>query len=391
MDILIAAGARPWEQTAIELIESRDDLRLLRRCVDTVDLLAAAPDAAQAIALVDRDLVGLDADTIWQLTGSGVRVYLVATQKPDTAELAQSLGAAGSVDAADLTQFFVTLSAATAAHPDPRSKRTDEPGHGRIVAVWGPAGAPGRTTLALGMADQFAAAVHERVALIDADPYGGAIAGVLGVMDEVSGLLAAIRAANNGHHGAAGQSMYRVGDMDVLTGLPHAHMWMHARAAGFSKVLREARHGWSTTVIDTGFGIEDDSGPEAIAPKRNHLTLMALEAADHIVVCGSGDPVGLSRLVRGLHELHDVLPACEPIVVVNRFRGTLGWARREIADTVERLAGLRPDVFIPYDLHTLDKAVIEGRTVREVDPGCALAAAYAATAGLCGRGAQLAG
>src|SRR5699024_217973 len=270
-------------------------------------------------------------------------------------------------------------------------KRTDEPGHGRIVAVWGPAGAPGRTTLALGLADQFAAAAHERVALIDADPYGGAIAGVLGVMDEVSGLRAAIRAANNGHHGAAGQSMYRVGDMDVLTGLPHAHMWMHARAAGFSKVLREARHGWSTTVIDTGFGIEDDSGPEAIAPKRNHLTLMALETADHIVVCGSGDPVGLSRLVRGLHELHDVLPACEPIVVVNRFRGTLGWARREIADTVERLAGLRPDVFIPYDLHTLDKAVIEGRTVREVDPGCALAAAYAATAGLCGRGAQLAG
>src|SRR5690625_1407082 len=170
MDILIAAGARPWEQTAIELIESRDDLRLLRRCVDTVDLLAAAPDAAQAIALVDRDLVGLDADTIWQLTGSGVRVYLVATQKPDTAELAQSLGAAGSVDAADLTQFFVTLSAATAAHPDPRSKRTDAPCHGRIVAGGGPAGETGRSNLALGKDGRFADTAHERGARIDAAP-----------------------------------------------------------------------------------------------------------------------------------------------------------------------------------------------------------------------------
>lgn len=394
MDILIAAGARSWEQTAIELIETREDLRLLRRCVDTVDLVAAAPDARYAVALVDPDLAGLDADTIWQLTAGGARVFLVSAQSEThrTAELAENLGASGSVDSADLASFLATITTAPQASSDPRLTRepSDEFSNGRILAVWGPAGAPGRTTLAVGLADQFAAAAHERVALMDADPYGGAVAGVLGVMDEVSGLLAAIRAANNGHHGAAGQSMYRVGNMDVLTGLPHAHMWVHARAAGFSKVLREARQGWSTTVIDTGFAIEDDTGPEALAPKRNQLTLMALEAADQIIVCGSGDPVGLSRLVRGLHELHDLVPACEPLVVVNRFRGSLGWPRREIADTVQRLTGRRPDVFVPYDVDTLDRAVIEGRTVREVDPGCEVAAAYAAAAGLCGRGAAVA-
>src|SRR5699024_6337512 len=126
-----------------------------------------------------------------------------------------------------------------------------------------------------------------------------------------------------------------VGGFDILTGLPHAGMWVRARASGFAKGLRELRQRWSTTVIHTGFSIEDDSGPDALGPKHNHLTLMAVEHADHIVVCGSGDPVGLPRLVRGLHELRDVVPSCDPTVVVNRYRSGHGWPRREIADTVE--------------------------------------------------------
>ena len=48
----------------------------------------------------------------------------------------------------------------------------EEPGrHGTVVAVWGPTGAPGRTTVAITLADELARLGHETL-LVDADVYG---------------------------------------------------------------------------------------------------------------------------------------------------------------------------------------------------------------------------
>lgn len=380
MDVLIAAGGGSWEPAALEFVETHAQLTLFRRCVDTVDLLAAAPDVSDGTALVDPDLDGLDTDIVWQLVSAGIRVFLVCSGTADSARIdakSTALGATGVVTDDEFSRMLAAIMSAP-------ERMTTDSAMGRTIAVWGPAGAPGRTTVAVGIADQFAASAHENVVLVDADPYGGAVAPMLGVMDEVSGLVAAIRAASNGRHSATEQSAYRVGAFDVLTGLPHAGMWKHARPAGFDKVLREAKQYWSTTVIDTGFSLEDASGPDSLRPQRNQLTRLALEYADHVVVCGNADPIGLSRLVRGLHELREEIPTCRPIVAVNRFRPGLGWRRSEIAETVQRLAGIRPDVFIPHDLRTLDNAMIEGRTVREAAPDCDLISSFAAVTGLCG-------
>ena len=56
------------------------------------------------------------------------------------------------------------------------------------------------------------------------------------------------------------------------------------------------------------------------------MTLAALDAADEIVVVGSADPVGLSRLARGLVELRERTAGAPVRVVVNRMRPTLGWS-----------------------------------------------------------------
>ena len=49
------------------------------------------------------------------------------------------------------------------------------PSGGRVLVVWGPAGAPGRTTVAVGLSSEIAAAGHECL-LLDVDAYGGAVA-----------------------------------------------------------------------------------------------------------------------------------------------------------------------------------------------------------------------
>jgi Mrp family chromosome partitioning ATPase len=53
--------------------------------------------------------------------------------------------------------------------------RPDAGGRRILAAVWGPKGAPGRTTVAVNLAFEAAAAGGE-VLLVDADTYGGAVA-----------------------------------------------------------------------------------------------------------------------------------------------------------------------------------------------------------------------
>src|SRR3546814_15765417 len=71
------------------------------------------------------------------------------------------------------------------------------PGRGRSVVVWGPTGGPGRTTVALGLAGEMARRGAAPLVL-DVDPWGGSVGQHLGVLAEVSGLLACARAHSPG-------------------------------------------------------------------------------------------------------------------------------------------------------------------------------------------------
>ena len=133
-------------------------------------------------------------------------------------------------------------------------------------------------------------------------------------------------------------------------------------------------------VVDTGFSLEDEPGQDfGSRPSRNAMTLTALDLADEVVVVGAADPVGLSRLARGLVELRDRTGGAPVRVVVNRMRPTLGWSEREIAGMVEgfsRVLGLH---FLPDDRAAADRALVAGRALGEVGD-------IGAAAGLRGRG-----
>src|SRR5436190_2220409 len=70
-----------------------------------------------------------------------------------------------------------------------------------------------------------------RTTLIDADPYGGTVAQVLGVLDEVSGLLAAARLAGSGMLEERFAGVQRALDQrfTVVTGIPRPDRWTEVR------------------------------------------------------------------------------------------------------------------------------------------------------------------
>jgi hypothetical protein len=208
---------------------------------------------------------------------------------------------------------------------------------------------------------------HRPTTLVDADPYGGAVAQQLGILDEVSGLLAAARLTAGGTLPERFGSVVRtVGpDLGVVTGLPRADRWVEVRSGVVEHLLDVGRdHG--QVVVDTGFSLEQDPASDfGSRPSRNQMTIAAIEMADEVVVVGNADPVGLSRLARGLVELRDLSGGAPVRVVVNRMRPTLGWSDKDIAGMVEgftRLTGLH---FLPDDQAAADRAMVAGRAVVE--------------------------
>jgi Flp pilus assembly CpaE family ATPase len=254
-------------------------------------------------------------------------------------------------------------------------------GGGRVVAVWGSTGAPGRTTVAVGVADE-AARLGVSTLLIDADVYGGVVAQVLGLLDESPGLAGAARQAAGGTLDSA--SLERLTwtlrpNLRVLTGLARADRWPELRPRAVSAVLDEARRLADLVVVDCSFCVEEDEelSFDTAAPRRNGATLAVLDAADTVLCVSGADPVALQRCVRALGQLTDVLPDTEPLIVVNQVRrGPVpGDARAEIAEALERFAGREVGCFLPADRVGVDAALASGRTLAEVAPGSPLRSA----------------
>lgn len=198
--------------------------------------------------------------------------------------------------------------------------------------------------------------------LVDADPWGGSVAQQLGVLDEVSGVLAAARLSVAGALAERFDTVQRSLDerFSVVTGLPRADRYVEVRPGAVEHLVEVAREG-AHVVVDTGFSLEDDPASDfGTRPSRNTMTLAALSVADEVVVVGSADPVGLSRLARGLVDLREVLAGRAVRVVVNRSRSTLGWSEKDIAGMVEGFARLLGLHFLPEDRTTLDRALVAG-------------------------------
>jgi len=297
-----------------------------RRCVDVVELLSVAAAGHGRGALIDVSLRRLDADVIDRLrAASVVPIGVVERGDAESENRLRAMGIESIVgsDADPRVVASVVHNAIAGGTDDPGISRGFSGGvsrdaadvgideaatgcapsrSGSIVAVWGPAGAPGRTTVATGLADEISL-LGAASLLIDADVYGGSVATVLGLLDESPGLAAACRATGSRRldgHSLAPFALQVSPLLRVLTGIPLAERWPELRASGITAVLAAARELADWTLVDCGFSLETDEelSFDYIAPRRNGATLAVLDAADAIVAIGACDPVGLQRLVR---------------------------------------------------------------------------------------------
>lgn len=336
-DVVVAAGGAAWERQVLEAVDAAPDLRLTRRCVDAADLLAVARTGAAARALVAVDLPGLDLGVVDDVESAGVDVVAIG----DDAVRSQA--------AAIGIRIVVPPDAVGRLAPAPDVP--EAPHAGEVWAVLGPNGAPGASTVAICLADA-AARRGVEAALIDLDLRAGSLGQQLALLEDVSGLLAACRAVTRGRADEVTDQFVDVRPhLRVLTGVPRQDAAAHIRPIALSRVVQQVAGQAGLTVVDCGASPEPDGAVARV-----------LSLATQVIVVGRADPVGLSRLVRLLHEIDE---QTEPLVVVNQMRTGLGWSERDVAATIGALAGHEPDAFLPSDQSALDRAAITGELPSE--------------------------
>ena len=359
---------------------------LLPRLADAGLLVVARPPgAAEAAELLPRlrpsavvvsaEPRHLDSRLLVAAAVAGAAVVVLAEGERGRAH-ATALGVREALDAGvDATE--ITARIAAGAPPAEEEPVRAAPASGRVTAVWGPAGAPGRTTTAIALASELAA-TGLRVALVDADTLGAAIAPSLGLLDEAPGLAAACRLAAAG--ALTRQELDRVaqrhrgdhGDLLVLTGIGRPARWPELSADRVTKVLDLCRTWADHTVVDTGFNLEADEEivSDLFAPRRNAATLAALRAADSVVAVGAGDPIGLARYVRAFGDLLEVVDPHRVAAVIGKVRQSavgLG-ANGQIRASLQRFGGIRDVTLVPSDPAACDAALLTARSLPDAAP-----------------------
>lgn len=408
---VLTALSHGWEGKMVEVVDRLPGVTVGRRCVDLADLLAAASAGLGDLALISADLRGLDRDALSHLRAHGVAVVGASREGAESEERhLRQLGVHRHVHLATPHEDLVEVLTTTAAGAPPSDPTwghimpgedpptapiepvTDltpppppppsEPTRGRVIAVWGPTGAPGRSTLAVNLASELAAAGAPTV-LIDLDTYGAAVAQLLSVLDEAPGLAAAARASELGTLDLVALARLAVEvspRFRVLTGVPTPSRWTEVRSAAVEHVIELARSLAAFVVLDTGFGIEDDEelSYDTAAPRRNATTLSGLAQADDLVLVGAADPIGLQRMVRAVQGVGQVSsPAPRP--VVNRLRDSSVGSdpARRVEESLARFAGVEGITFLPDDPAATDAALLAGATLAECAPDSPLRLAIA--------------
>lgn len=219
--VVTAVSALSEAAVATALASDRE-LRVVRRCPDIADLLAVAQAGRAQVAVISPDLQGMRRSVLADLRSSGVAIVGVYDPHDETQEntlrqwavsrkvgvndpaalvreVSEAAGradvspdsASGGVDA-ELARLLAdpdgsvvspegkprlpadTTDTADISGVEQIDTAEGELTQGRIVAVWGAIGSPGRTTVAVNLAAELAA-VGKTAMIVDADSYGACV------------------------------------------------------------------------------------------------------------------------------------------------------------------------------------------------------------------------
>ena len=230
----------------------------------------------------------------------------------------------------------------------------------KVIVVTSPYGSTGKTTVAINLAAELAAA-RFRVLVVDADIQGPSCANYLSLSELPAGFPGALR--------IAGQNRFDRSQLERLSvELSKPKVTLLAGSIGsqaieissssIDQMIEVAKENFDFTIIDLSsmpHNISDSSGSENLKT----LVSSVLSHGNELVVVALADPVGIFRFLQAEQSILSVFS--EPKLVINRLRNSvIPNAKNEIQQTLQRLASMEISGFLPDDPALIDQATKEG-------------------------------
>ena len=373
-NIVVALGNTDWESQFVSaLSHPMNGLRIQRRCVDGVDVRAAIQLVEADAVLLSDHTARVDEDLFLELEARGITV-IALTNDPARWEL-QGITNIVQIDERN------TLAAVPFVNSLMRDGKVDVPQQhapsGRLIAVAGFGGAAGRSTCTRELGWQLATS-EQRTVIVDADTYNPSLHQELLRDVASSGLLELCRAQEMRKlsvESMRGCVDHLADNLALVSGLPRSSRWMDLRSAALVGVWNTARSAYDNVVVDIGPVLENDQAlmHEAHLPRRHSAPLTALEAAQITVLCTRGDSIGISRLVKGFHEFHEVFSHTQVHVVVWGSAKSSG----EVSQAISRHTGLSSIIHVGRDDALMQEALVKGQPGSALKPKSDFARSYA--------------
>lgn len=355
-------------------LSTRSDVTLVFRCVDRSETLAVIRGGDVDAVFVVGAAHWLDAQIADEAHERGVRlVGLVAD--PLEAEQLREVGAGLAVPGTSIDALVAQAQSVPPQVPRTASVRTG--GRGKTIAVWGPKGASGSTSVAIELACEIAATEPDTL-LVDADTYGGDVAQLLAMVEELPTIVwAAHLASKDGLHADEVRTgLRRVGATGpvVLPGIPRPDLWADITEFGWRKLMEALRSLFRFTIYDVGFAIEESSIQLPSGGDRNRVSRLTISEVDRVVAICRGDPVGLKSFLWAMEGLRALIDLDKVLVVANKVRAG---DEQEVGYVLRKHLGKKPVAYLRDKPADLLGAMEAGTAVRNLKPSSDIATSIA--------------
>ena len=356
--VITAAGNIDREAATAQELSRMSGIELVLRCLERAEFLAAVRGGRIDVAVIVGAPPWLDRFVLSECDEHSTRAIGIAID-PLEAESLRGMQVELALPDASLEEVL------RPSAPDPVVQLPIEAPTGRLVAVWGPKGSPGRSTVAAELAAQISK-TEPRTILIDADTYGGDLAQMFAVVEEMPTIVWAAQAAGEDRldEDTIANVLRRTSAAGpvLLPGINRAELWTDISKFGWSRLIEFMTRTFAYSIVDVGFGVEFDDRAQQ---DRDRLARQTISLASHVVAVCKGDPVGIKSFLWAIERLKEIREMEDILVVVNKV---LPGEVDEIKYLLRRHLGKRPIAFLPFRPNDARRALDRGIPIGAVRP-----------------------
>ena len=376
---IVALGLVEWEAAFVSgLGHPMLGMSVQRRCVDGVDVRAAIQVVATDVVIVSDYTPRIDQDLMNELHDKNIDIFAIG----DDENYWLDLGATKFIELDLENPLRAINKIAEALRANVVTPQEENLPKGEFIAVAGFGGACGRSTLVKELSWQLAA-TGSKTLMVDADTYGPSLAQELGIAAAGAGLLEVCRQFEKRNLTVKpfdNSAQVIASNLSLLPGLARTSRWTDLRIPALRTTWENAQTNFDFVVTDVGGVLEIDHSlmHEASLPRRHAAALTALAAATSTIICARADSIGISRLIKGYLEFHELFANSNVSAVV--WGTSSDRNAKEVTQAITRHTGLSAVTCIPHDWELSSSALAGAITMSSIAPKSEIAQKYKSVA-----------